>query len=182
MNFDNIIFSILGTICFGVVLWTGFYFQPIIHHNDIHKTYLLKSTTDSLISPDSFARNSRVKHTYACLDTSEFILVNDSWVFTENGTRGIQLTDIPVTITKQRNGYYLGHTKPLIENQIIVLDKNKNIITSTFIDELTKLSNQYPRSKSEYDFYKNACITVRYMNYNQQYYIHPINTGAGNEQ
>lgn len=172
MGFDNIGLGILGAVSLIAILGTGLHFQPIIHNNDIHKTRLFQNIIDSLIYPNSPTKFKQIHHTYACLNDDVFVLVNDSWVFVKDNTRAIQLTDIPTTITRQRTGYYLGRVKPLIESQITVLDKNKNTITSSFIDELTRLSNQYPFSKSEYDFYKNACIPVRYLEYRGHYYIH----------
>lgn len=180
MNFDNIGLGLLGAVSLVIIIGVGLHFQPIVYNYDLHKTQFFIKTINPLINSNSFTRNSRARHTHACLNNNTAVLVNDSWVFVEGKIRSITLTDIPITITKQRNGHYLGRTTPLIESQITVLDTNKNTITSTFIDELTRLSTQYPLSKSEYDFYKNACVHVRYMVYNQHYYIHPLNLGIYN--
>lgn len=172
MNFDNIIFSILGTICFGVVLWTGFYFQPLFNNYQVETSPFLKQHISKLTDTTTdFYPSKRMKETYAC----PFVL----GFFDKDKPIEIELTDMPNIIQK----HPIGITRVegviiLKENQIKAFDSKNHDITNLLIGTLkerhSKYEDRFGTTESAYEFYTKACIRVRYFGHNKTMYLHPL--------
>lgn len=173
MNFDNIILSILGTICFGMVLWTGFYFQPLFNNYQVETSPFLKQHISKLTDTTTdFYPSKRMKETHAC----PFALFG---FFDKDKPIEIELTDMPNIIQKHPTGITrVEGVIMLKENQIKAFDsKNRditNLLIGTLKERYSKHEDRFGTTESAYNFYTKACIRVRYFGYNKTMYLHPL--------
>lgn len=172
MNIHHIGLILLGVIYLACVLWTGFYFSPLIANYDFDNRPFLKSHLEIIKNPSADITDThRIKQTYACLSKMS--------IFNRNNVYEIMLTDMPDIVQKNPKRIIKSTLISISQDRIKILDNHHRNITQPFVNHLITL---FPKNQDgsfnvfvePYDFYKSACIPIRYFRYNQTYYISPI--------
>lgn len=94
---------VLGICCLISVIWTGFYFSPLLHQYDFDNRPFLKSHLKIIKNPNTNITDThRIKQTYACLSKMS--------IFNRNNVYEIMLTDMPDIVQKIRNALSKVHS------------------------------------------------------------------------